>query len=72
MKIILSKSIITKSLNKESKNKLEALLKEVANEYDFEVCSLDLRTDKSPILLNIIIKKTNGEDISLDDCSIFN
>jgi len=59
-------------LNKENKSKLESLLEKVANEWDLEICGLDIQTNKNPIVIEIIIKKTNGDDISLDDCALFN
>jgi len=59
-------------LNKENKSKLEALLEKVANEWDLEICSLNLKTNQNPIVIEITIKKTNGDDISLDDCALFN
>ncbi len=57
---------------KENKYCLEILLKKVANEWDFEICSLNLRTNKNPIVIEIIIKKTNGDDITIEDCAKFN
>ena len=59
-------------MNKENKVKLENLLNEVANALGFEICSLKIYTNQNPIILNVIIKKTNGDDISLDDCTLFN
>ena len=59
-------------MNKENKNKLESLLKNVAILWDFEICSLIIRTNRNPIVVEITIKKTNGDDISLDDCALFN
>ena len=59
-------------MNKENKNKLEIILQKVAKEYDFEICSLDIQTNQNPIILQIKIKKTNGNDISIDDCTNFN
>ena len=59
-------------MNKENKNKLEIILKKAAKEYDFEICSLDIQTNQNPIILQIKIRKTNGNDISIDDCSKFN
>ena len=59
-------------MNKENKNKLEALLEKVANEWDLEICGLNLQTNQNPIVIEITIKKTNGDDISLDDCALFN
>ena len=71
MKIILNK-VISINLNKANKLKLENLLKRIANLWDFELCSLNIQTNQNPIVLEIIIKKTNGNDISLDDCALFN
>jgi len=59
-------------LNKENKIKLEALLDKVANERDLEIYDLNIQTNQNPIVIEIIIKKTNGDDISLDDCALFN
>ena len=59
-------------MDKKNKSKLEILLQKVANRWDFEICSLIIKTDQNPIVLEIIIKKTNGDDISLDDCALFN
>ena len=59
-------------MNKEKKNSLEGLLGKVAKAMGFEIHSLILKTTKQPIVVEIIIKKINGEDISLDDCALFN
>ena len=59
-------------MNKENKNKLEALLRKVATERDLEIYGLNVQTNQNPIVIEIIIKKTNGDDISLDDCALFN
>ena len=59
-------------MNKENQRKLETLLKKVANAWGFEICSLNIKTNQHPNILEIIIKKTNDEDISLDDCALFN
>ena len=59
-------------MNKENKFKLEILLKKIATTLDFEVCGLNIKTNHNPIVIEIVIKKTNGEDISLDDCALFN
>jgi len=59
-------------LNKENKSKLEALLEKAANERDLEIFGLNIQTDQNPILIEITIRKTNGDDISLDDCALFN
>ena len=59
-------------MNKENKIKLETLLKKVANVWDFEIYNLNIQSNKNPIVIEIIIKKTNGGDISRDDCVLFN
>ena len=59
-------------MNKENKITLQTLLQKVANKWGFEICSLNIRTNQNPIVIEIIIKKTNGDDISLDDCALFN
>ena len=59
-------------MNKENKSKLEALLEKVANERDLEICGLNIQTNQNPIVIKITIRKTNGDYISLDDCSLFN
>ena len=59
-------------MNKENKSKLEALLKKVADESDLEICGLNIKTSQNPIVIEITIQKTNGDDISLDDCALFN
>ena len=59
-------------MNKEHQSKLEILLKKVANVRDFEICSLNIQTNQNPIILKIIIKKTHGDDITIDDCALFN
>ena len=59
-------------MNKENKNKLEIILQKVAKEYDFQICSLNIQTNQNPIIVQITIKKTNGNDISINDCSEFN
>jgi len=58
-------------LNKENKSKLEILLKKLSNDWDFQICSVNIKTNQNPIVIEIIIKKTNGDDISLDDCGLF-
>ncbi|MBO6977865.1 MAG: ribosome maturation factor RimP [Prochlorococcus marinus XMU1428] len=59
-------------MNKENKIKLETLLKTIAEEWNLEICNLNIQTNHNPIVIEIIIKKTNGDDISLDDCALFN
>ena len=71
MKIILNQ-FIKINLNKENRIKLETLLQKVANIWNFKICNLNVKTNQNPILIEVIIKKTNGDDISLDDCALFN
>ena len=59
-------------LNKEKKVALETLLKKVANLWNFEICSVNVQTNQKPVLVEIIIKNANDNDISLDDCALFN
>ena len=59
-------------MNQKNKSELETLLKKVANLWDFKLCSLKILTNQNPMVIEIIIKKTNGDDISLDDCALFN
>ena len=70
MRIKLNNLLII--LKKENKIKLESLLKKVADIWGFQICSLNLQTHQNPIVIEIIIRKTNGDDISLDDCALFN
>ena len=59
-------------MNIENKRKLETLLKTAANKFNFEIYSIDLQTNQNPIVIEITIRKTDGDDISLDDCALFN
>ena len=59
-------------MNKGNKSKLETLLKKVASLWHFEICNLRIQTNQNPIVIEITIKKTNGDDISLNDCALFN
>ena len=59
-------------MNKENKSKLETLLKNVAHKRDLEIYGLNIQTNQNPIVIEITIRKTDGDDISLDDCALFN
>ena len=59
-------------MNKENKIKLEALLEKVASERNLEIYGLNIKTNQNPVVIEITIRKTNGDDISLDDCALFN
>jgi len=58
-------------LDKEIKRRLESLVKKVADVRDLEICSLNIQTNKNPVVIEIIIKKANDNDISIDDCALF-
>ena len=60
------------NLDKKLKSSLEILLQDVAREFNLEIYNLNLLTNETPIIIKITIKKANGEDITLDDCSRFN
>ena len=59
-------------MDKECRNNLEILLQEAAKEYNLKINSLNFLTNQSPIIIKIIISKTNKDDITLNDCSRFN
>ena len=59
-------------MNKEIKQKLEILLEREAKMFNLKIFSLNLITNQNPIIIKIIIVKTNGDDITIDDCSRFN
>ena len=59
-------------MDKEFKSNLESLLQTVAKEFNLKIHSLDILTNQNPIIIKIIICKTNNDDINLDDCSRFN
>ena len=59
-------------MNKDIQDKIAFLLKKVAFEWNFEICSLKIQTNQNPIGIEATIKKTNGDDISLNDCALFN
>ena len=59
-------------MNKENQSKLGTLLEKVANKWDLKLCSLNIQTNQNPTVVQIFIKKTNGDDISHEDCASFN
>ena len=59
-------------MNKENKSKLERLLENIANERNLEIYGLNIKTNQNPIAIEMTIRKTNGDDISLEDCALFN
>ena len=61
-----------KNLNIEKKSRLATVLEKIANEQDLEIYGLNVKTNLNPIVIEIVIKKINGDDVSLDDCALFN
>ena len=59
-------------MDKECKNNLKILLQEEAKEFKLKINSLNFLTNQCPIIIKIIISKTNKDDITLTDCSRFN
>ncbi len=59
-------------MDKECKNNLEILLQGIAKEFNLKIYNLKLLTNQNPVLVKIIICKTNDDDITLEDCSRFN
>ena len=53
-------------------NDLKLLLDELANKFGFTIHSLNLLTNQNPMKIEILIRKTDGNDITIDDCSNFN
>ena len=56
----------------EDKKNLEVLIKGLAKESNFEIYSLNILTKKIPVLIEIILKKSDGGDITIEDCLNFN
>ena len=54
------------------KIKLENLIKEIAKKFKYEIYSVNLLTNHTPLTIQIILKNLDGKDITLDDCSRFN
>ena len=59
-------------MDKQKKNDLENILSDLAKSFNFEIHSVNLLTNQIPITIQINIKKTDGNDITIDDCSNFN
>ena len=56
----------------ELKKKLEKLINKLAKSFNYEVCSLNMLTNNNPVTIQIVLKKLDGSDITLDDCLGFN
>ena len=59
-------------MDKETKNSLLKLVNNLAKEIGFEVFDLNLYTNHIPTTIQIIIKKTDNSDVTIEDCSNFN
>ena len=59
-------------MDKKCKSNLESHLQEVAKEFNLKIHSLDILTNQNPIIIKIIISKSNDDDVTLDDCSRIN
>ena len=56
----------------ETRHHLELIIRKLAKEFKFELYDLNLFTNHKPMTIQVTIKKADGTDISLDDCSNFN
>ena len=59
-------------MDKNKQKELEDFLKSVANENNFEILNLEVRTNVNPWIIKIVIKNPSGKDITIEDCSRFN
>ncbi|MBK17163.1 MAG: ribosome maturation factor RimP [Prochlorococcus sp. SP3034] len=59
-------------MDKKDRKELENLLSELAESFNFQLYSLNLLTNSNPITILIKLKKADGNDITIDDCSNFN
>ena len=50
---------------------LETLATSVAGTQGFELCGIQLVTHMAPMTLEVHIRRSNGADVSLDDCAGF-
>ena len=59
-------------MNKEGQKELEVLIKKVAEKFAFEIISINFLTNHNPMTIKIKIRKIDGSDISINDCTDFN
>ena len=59
-------------MDKENKKKLDSLIENLAEEFNFKVISVNLLTNKNPAILKIILKRLDKSCITIEDCSLFN
>ncbi len=57
---------------KENKSNLENLIKEIGEKFKYEIHSINLLANHNPMTIQIILKKIDGKDITIDDCLLFN
>tara|TARA_B100000700_G_scaffold295617_1_gene358691 strand:+ start:2078 stop:2545 length:468 start_codon:yes stop_codon:yes gene_type:complete len=48
---------------------IEEIASKVAAENGFDLCCLNLETNGIPIVMQVQIKRTGGDNVSLDDCA---
>ncbi len=53
---------------KNNKSNLEHLIKKIAKSFKYEIHSINLLTNHNPLLIKIILKNLDGNDITLNDC----
>ena len=56
----------------DTKSNLENIIKEIAKSFKYEIDSINLLTNHNPLTIQIILKKLDGNDITLNDCLRFN
>jgi len=59
-------------LKQEDKRKLEALIIQEARDNKFELNSVNFLTNENPLIIQIFLKKIDGFDITIEDCTSFN
>ena len=59
-------------MNAENIKNLELIIKDLAKEFKLELCNLNLKGNTNPLTIEITIKKADGSDVSIDDCTAFN
>ena len=59
-------------MNLEKQHILENTLRKVAKKYNFEIVSLNLKTNQNPTIIRITIKKINGDDLKYGKVNVLN
>ena len=57
---------------KDNKSNLENLIKEIAKNFRYEICSINLLENHKPFTIQIFLKSSDGSDITLEDCLSLN